>query len=134
RGNNKRVCAYHGTAAPNYATTAPEVPRTNYGVRVIDISDPTKPVNTAYLQTSAMLDPWESLKINERRKLLGADNGQNGGAGPDIDIYDVSGDCRHPQLLASRAVGVDPAVEIVANVRGHEGSWAPDGLTYYGGT
>ena len=37
-----------------------------------------------------MLDPWESLKVNERRQLLGADNGQNGGGGPEIDIYDIS--------------------------------------------
>jgi hypothetical protein len=36
--------------------------RANFGVRAIDISDPTKPYTTAYLQTSAMLDPWESLK------------------------------------------------------------------------
>ena len=70
-------------------------------MRVIDITDPTKPVNTAYLTTTSMLDPWESLKINERRQLLGAVNGQNGGGGPEIDIYDVSGDCRYPQLLAS---------------------------------
>src|SRR4051812_35585711 len=76
RGKNRKACAYHGTAAPS-ANTA--FPRTNYGVRVIDVSDPTKPVNTAYLTTSAMLDPWESLKVNERRKLLGAVNAQNGG-------------------------------------------------------
>jgi len=125
KGNNKKVCAYHGTAAPS-ANTA--YPRTNYGVRVIDISDPAKPVNTAYLTTTAMLDPWESLKINERRQLLGAINGQNGGGGPEIDIYDVSGDCRYPQLLTSMSVVAPDAHPII----GHEGSWAPDGLTYYG--
>src|SRR5436190_8524365 len=63
RGKNRKACAYHGTAAPS-ANTA--YPRTNYGVRAIDISDPTKPFTTAYLTTSAMLDPWESLKVNER--------------------------------------------------------------------
>src|SRR5262249_42854778 len=103
RGKNKKVCAYHGTAAPTFVSVPPTT-RVNYGVRALDISDPTKPYNTAYLTTSAMLDPWESLKINERRKLLGAVNGQNGAGGPEIDIYDVSGDCRYPQLLASTAL------------------------------
>src|SRR5262245_19894774 len=131
KGKTKKVCAYHGTAAP---TANPGMARTNFGVRVIDITDPTRPNTTAYLTTSAMLDPWESLKINERRQALAADNGQNGGAGPEIDVYDVSGDCRYPQLLASRAIGVDPSIELVATVRGHEGMWAPDGLTYCGGT
>jgi hypothetical protein len=125
RGKNRKACAYHGTAAPS-ANTA--YPRTNYGVRAIDISDPTKPYNTAYLTTSAMLDPWESLKVNERRQLLGAVNGQNGGGGPEIDIYDVSGDCRYPQLLSTTALAKPDGTPII----GHEGTWAPDGLTYYG--
>ena len=81
-----------------------------------------------------MLDPWESLKVNERRQLLAADNGQNGGAGPEVDIYDLSGDCRFPQLLASVAVGkADGSTGMPAAITGHEGAWAPDGLTYYGG-
>lgn len=125
RGKTKKVCAYHGTAAPD---ANPTLTRTNLGVRVIDITDPTKPVNTAYLQTTSMLDPWESLKINERRQLLGAVNGQNGGGGPEIDIYDVSGDCRYPQLLSSTVITKPDGTPII----GHEGSWAPDGLTYYG--
>jgi hypothetical protein len=73
------------------------------------------------------------LKVNERRQLLGADNGQNGGGGPEIDIYDVSQDCRFPQLLASLPVGTGTDGGLVHQVIGHEGSWAPDGLTYYGG-
>src|SRR5215470_4341434 len=40
KGKNKKVCAYHGTAHP----TATTQPRANLGVRVIDVSDPTKPV------------------------------------------------------------------------------------------
>ena len=132
RGNDKaktRVCGYHGTASP--ALSAPG--RTQFGVPVIDLSDPSKPTATAYLTTPSMLDPWESLKVNERRQLLGADNGQNGGGGPEIDIYDVSQDCSHPQLIVSKAVGTGADGGIVAPVVGHEGSWAPDGLTYYGG-
>jgi hypothetical protein len=125
KGATKKVCAYHGTAAPD---ANPGLTRTNLGVRVIDITDPTNPTNTAYLTTTSMLDPWESLKINERRQLLGAVNGANGGGGPQIDIYDVSGDCRHPQLLASTSLSKPDGTPII----GHEGSWAPDGLTYYG--
>src|SRR5262249_5530860 len=131
KGKTKKVCAYHGTAAPTYASTA-NVPRVNYGGRVIDITDPPKPCNTAYLTTTSMLDPWESLKINERRKLLGAVNGANGAGGPEIDLYDVSGDCRYPQLLTSSAVGIG-SDEVLFGIVGHEGSFAPDGLTYYGG-
>src|SRR5207249_8988858 len=96
-----RICAYHGTASP--ALSSPG--RTHLGVPVIDVSEPSAPTPTGYLTTTSMLDPWESLKVNERRKLLGADNGQNGGGGPEVDIYDLSGDCRYPQLLGSVAVG-----------------------------
>jgi hypothetical protein len=121
------ICAYHGTAF----TTAG---RTHVGVPVIDITNNSSPTPTGYLATTSMLDPWESLKVNERRQLLAADNGHNGGGGPEIDIYDVSGDCRSPQLLASIGVGkADGSTGVPATVVGHEGSWAPDGLTYYGG-
>jgi hypothetical protein len=131
RGKNKRVCAYHGTAAPTFAGTA-NLPRVNYGVRVIDISNPAAPFTTSYLNTTSMLDPWESLKVNERRKLLGAVNGQNGAGGPEFDLYDISGDCRYPQLLFSGPIGVG-ADEFPFGIVGHEGNFAPDGLTYYGG-
>src|SRR5438445_3980880 len=99
-----RVCAYHGTASPTLSLPG----RTHLGVPVIDITDPTSPTPTGYLQTTSMLDPWESLKVNERRQLLGADNGQNGGivgGGPEVDVYDLSVGCTNPQLLASRPVG-----------------------------
>jgi hypothetical protein len=124
-------CAYHGTS---YSTAN----RTQLGVPVADVTDPTNPVVTGYLTTSSMLDPWESLKVNERRQLLGADEAFNGGlfgaGGPAIDIYDISGDCRYPQLLASIGVGnANGTTGIPLGVVGHEGSWAPDGLTYYGG-
>jgi hypothetical protein len=126
-------CAYHGTS---YST----VNRTQLGVPVIDVTTPSSPTVTGYLTTSSMLDPWESLKVNERRQLLGADQGNNGGfggvngGGPGIDIYDVGSDCRYPQLLASVDVGnVNGSTGIPVTVYGHEGTWAPDGLTYYGG-
>ena len=125
------TCGYHGTATP--ARSLPTRNPATYGVPVVDLTQPDNPVPTGYLQTTSMLDPWESLKVNERRQLLAADNGQNGGGGPQVDIYDLSTDCRFPQLLASVAIGNggDGGNLAPAGVVGHEGSWAPDGLTYY---
>src|SRR6185437_4613818 len=135
RGDRNRddiVCAYHGSASP--ALSLPTRNPASYGVPVVDITNPSKPITKGFLQTTSMLDPWESLKVNERRQLLGADNGQNGGGGPEVDIYDLSQDCRFPQLLASLPVGTGTdGSGIVHPIVGHEGTWAPDGLTYYGG-
>jgi len=132
-GNNDgktRRCGYHGTASP--ARSLPG--RTQFGVPVIDLSDQRAPAPTAFLTTISMLDPWESLKVNERRQILGADNGQNGAGGPEVDFYDISQDCRFPQLIASAPVGTGAdGGGVVTPIIGHEGSWAPDGLTYYGG-
>ena len=126
------VCAYHGSASP--ALSLPGRNPATYGVPVIDVTNPSNPITKGFLQTTSMLDPWESLKVNERRQLLGADNGQNGGGGPEVDIYDLSQDCRFPQLLASAPVGTGTdGSGIVHPIVGHEGVWAPDGLTYYGG-
>ena len=97
------VCGYYGSQSPSLSP-ATRNPAT-YGTRVIDVTNATHPHLTGYLQTSSMLDPWESLKVNERRQLLAADQGTNGGGGPGVDVYDVSEDCRSPQLLASIAIG-----------------------------
>jgi hypothetical protein len=128
-------CSYHSTASP--------VPgRQNPGVPVIDVTNPAQPVRTMSLTTTAMLDPWESLRINTRRQILVADQGTNNAGGPNFDIYDLSGDCRFPQLRASTVLGAGtdggiPATPSVvagaSGVMGHEGSFAPDGLTYYVG-
>jgi len=121
------ICAYHGTSFNSSN-------RTHLGVATIDVTNPRDPTPTGYLTTTSMLDPWESLKVNERRQLLGADNGHNGEGGAEVDIYDISGDCRFPQLLATVAVGKpDGSTGLPHPVAGHEGAWAPDGQTYYGG-
>src|SRR5712692_7918475 len=65
RDGRARICAYHGTA---FSTAN----RTHVGVPVIDVTNANSPTPTGYLQTISMLDPWESLKVNERRKLLAA--------------------------------------------------------------
>ena len=121
KGGSKKIraCGYHGTASPTLSGTG----RTQFGVPVVDLTDPREPTATAYLTTPSMLDPWESLKVNERRQLLGADNGQNGGGGPEVDIYDLSQDCRFPQLLASVPVGTGAdGGGVVTPIIGHEGN------------
>ena len=121
-----RSCAYHASAVPSPA-------RVNPGVPVIDMTNRASPLRVTSLTTPAMTDPWESLRVNERRQILIADNGQNGGGGPEVDIYDLSGDCRSPQLMSSLAVGTgtDGGLTLPAAPVGHEGNIAPDGLTYY---
>jgi hypothetical protein len=89
------------------------------GVVVLDVSDPRNPVPTDTLTTPAMIDPWESMRVNAKRGLLVAD----GELRSALDVYDVSDDCRHPELLSSTALGPP--------VKGHEGWFSPDGSTYY---
>ncbi len=102
-----------------YYDTANNPAQQDLGTRVVDVSDPRNPQVTEFLTTDAMLDPWESLKVNQKRKLLaGVQFG-----GPGFDIYDVS-DCRHPVLKAS--------VVLPDDVDGHGGDFAPDGRTYWG--
>ena len=129
-GNRTRVCGFHGTASATRSLPG----RINFGVRVLDLTDLRNPTITTYLNSVSMHDPWESLKTNQRRRVLGADNARNGAGGPEIDIYDLSADCRTPQILASVAVGTGTdGSNVQAAIVGHEGNWAPDGLTYYVG-
>jgi hypothetical protein len=117
-------CAYHDTSS---STTG----RTHLGTVALDVSDPENPVATAYLTTLSMIDPWESLKSNPRRELLAGDYGLNSTGADGFDVYAIE-DCRYPQLLAStNQLGIGGANPVPLN--GHEGAWAPDGLTYYVG-
>ena len=94
-------CAYYDTANTN--TPAPQHP----GTVVVDVSDPEHPKATDYLTGAAMLDPWESLKVNPQRKLLGANKGpgftvgasgfQVNPADDNFTFYDIS-DCKHPKF------------------------------------
>jgi hypothetical protein len=121
-------CAYYDTANTN--TPAPQHP----GTVVVDVSDPAHPRATDYLTGHAMLDPWESLKVNPQRKLLGANKGPGFTVGPSgfqvnpaddyFTFYDIS-DCKHPKLLSD--------VEVPGHV-GHTGDFSADGRTYYGTT
>ncbi|MCU1590543.1 MAG: hypothetical protein JWP11_1799 [Frankiales bacterium] len=113
-------CAFHDSSAfvgENAAFAGPD----GTGVYVLDVSDPSAPVRTATLRTPAMQSPHESLRLHAKRGLLVAAT-SSVASGPGIlDVYDVATDCRQPRLLSSTPLGV----------LGHEGSFAPDGLTYY---
>lgn len=100
----------------------------NPGVNVVDVSDPAHPVWSANLIGPSMLiGTWESLKVNEPRKLLGGVAvGVEIGAGF-FDVYDVS-DCAHP--VQQNGLAGTP-LELPANITGHEGNWSPDGKTYW---
>ena len=121
-------CAYYDTANTN--SPGPQHP----GTAVLDVSDPANPKSTGYLTGAAMLDPWESLKVNNQRKLLGATKGPGFTVGPsgfavnpaddNFTFYDIS-DCAHPKLLSD--------VAVPGHV-GHTGDFSADGRTYYGTT
>ena len=128
-----RTCAYVSTTYPFDDQGKPIKGRKSKGVPVIDVTDPAKPVQTDILTTRPMLDPWESLRVNEQRQVLMAAAGRKGGGGPEVDFYDLSQDCRHPQLLFSGPVGTgaDGGLKLDPNPLGHEGNFAPDGRTLY---
>jgi hypothetical protein len=111
-------CAYYDTTLlyPGNVS-AGQVP----GVWVLDMTNPSQPVRTATLLTQAMLSPHESLVLSKRRGLLAAVYGTPATAPGQVDIYDLTADCRSPVLRSSVPVGV----------LGHEGAMAPDGNTYY---
>ncbi|MGA2552307.1 MAG: hypothetical protein ABSF50_19350 [Burkholderiaceae bacterium] len=131
---DRHRCSYYDTSSPVNGTAN----RTHLGTVAVDTTDRRTPAPTSYLTTTSMLDPWESLKVHERRALLLGENGTNAAGGPELDVYDISGDCRNPQLLASVATGTAangdaaalPAGEVL---KGHEGNVSPDGLTWYSG-
>jgi hypothetical protein len=114
-------CAFYDTTLlfPTNATAPLDEEPT--GVAVLDMADPTRPRLTTTLNTPAMSTPHESLLVNQRRGLLVAVAGNPVTAPGQIDVYDVSQDCRAPQLRSSLPVGL----------LGHESGFAPDGNTFY---
>jgi hypothetical protein len=114
-------CAYYDTTLlyPTNATAPLDEEPT--GVAVLDMADPSKPRLTTTLTTPAMNTPHESLLVNQRRGLLAAVAGNPVFAPGQVDVYDLSADCRRPQLKSSLPVGI----------LGHESGFAPDGNTFY---
>lgn len=111
-------CDYYDTADNQGQGPTGAGAQQHLGTAVLDVSDPAHPAVTSWLTSPAMLHPWESLKVNEPRKLLAG----HLTAGPWFDVYDLSQDCAHPVLLS--------ATQMPNN--GHEGEWEPDGRTYWG--
>jgi hypothetical protein len=132
-GQFKGEGAYHAQTwidVCSYYSTANGAQQQHPGVAVIDVSDPTNPKATAYMDAPSMLQTWESLKISTARKLLAAVESEGGtGINPGFAVYDVT-NCRSPVLKASVNLPI-PAGTII---KGHAGAMAPDGRTYYGST
>lgn len=117
-----RTCAYYDSALMvglNLQTLL--TGGAGLGVVVLDMTDPAHPVRTANLLTPAMLQPHESLLVNEKRGLLAAVLGTLGTAPGILDVYDVSQDCRKPRLMSTTLSGV----------MGHESGFSPDGQTFW---
>ena len=112
-----RDCAYYDTTLTyptNFGTG-------ESGVNVLDMSDPTKPVLAARLQTPAMLSPHESLVLSQKSGLMAAVTGNAALYPGFVDVYDLEPDCRKPVLKAIASLGLI----------GHESGMSPDGKTFY---
>ncbi len=119
-------CAYYSDTIGLYGAEG--------GTIVLDVSDPRKPVKTAYLTDGPVRNAGESLRVNRKRGLLVADRYTIDGLGPfsqklddpdsarSLAVYDVKGDCRKPKLLANA---------VMPSAVGHEGCFQPDGMVYY---
>jgi hypothetical protein len=118
--NAGHECAFYDSTL--LFPTAPALnPTGRLGVFVLEMTDPAHPVQTDALTTPAMLSPHESLSLDAKRGLLAADMGYPTFNPGFVDIYDVSKDCRHPQLQSSSPLGI----------LGHEGNFTPDGNTFW---
>jgi hypothetical protein len=113
-------CAFYDTALL-FPTNATNLGGTSLGVKVLDMSDPTHPKETATLTEIPMLTPHESLALNPKRGLLAAVSGNPSTAPGLVSIYDASVDCRHPVLQSTT----------LSARLGHESGFAPDGNTFY---
>lgn len=129
-----RTCEYMPTRWPS--------PDRSPGVQVLNVTDPAHPTLAGTLTTTAMIAPWESLKVNARRGLLAAVSGGAGVSDASFDIYDIKTNCLKPRLLGSITAGqllTDlptglknlPTDLNAAVLFGHEGNWSPDGNTYW---
>jgi hypothetical protein len=116
-----RACAYYDSTQFFPTDVFANLTKDGLGVFVLDMSNPAKPVKTANLVTPAMLTPHESLQLNQKRGLLVAVAGNAVTEPGVVDVYDLTQDCRNPQLQSSSPFGI----------LGHESAMSPDGLTFY---
>lgn len=113
-------CAFYDTTLL-FALNALNPGAGSVGVAVLDMSDPSHPVQTDTLTAPPMLSPHESLNLNVKRGLLAAVNGNPATEPGLVSIYDAHADCRHPVLQSS---------SLVARF-GHESGFSSDGKTFY---
>src|SRR3954453_3346389 len=113
-------CAYYDTALL-FPMNAFNLNSDGAGVAVLDMSNPSKPVQTDTLTEPPMLSPHESLNLNTRRGLLAAVDGNPSTYPRLVSIFDVHAACRHPVLQSTA---------LVARF-GHESGFSPDGKTFY---
>jgi hypothetical protein len=114
------VCAFYDTALL-FPTNGINAAGPSLGVAVLDMSDPTHPVQTDTLTQVPMMTPHESLNLNVKRGLLAAVNGNPATEPGLVSIYDAHADCRHPVL---------DSTSLVARF-GHESGFSADGRTFY---
>jgi hypothetical protein len=118
--SNGHECAIYDTALV-FPLNAFNLDSSSLGVAVLDMADPAKPVQTATLTEPAMLSPHESLALNEKRGLLAAVSGNPSTYPGWVSVYDLSRDCRNPELQFS-----GPIARL-----GHESGFSEDGKTFY---
>ncbi|MEA2170688.1 MAG: hypothetical protein QOF76_3988, partial [Solirubrobacteraceae bacterium] len=115
-----RECAFYDTALL-YPLNALKLSGDSMGVAVLDMSDPSHPVQTDTLTELPMLSPHESLNLNQKRGLVAAVLGNPATYPGLVSIYDASQDCRHPVLQSTT---------LTARF-GHESGFSKDGNTFY---
>jgi hypothetical protein len=113
-------CAYYDTTLL-YPLNALHPGAVSTGVAVLNMSNPAHPVQTDTLTALPMLSPHESLVLNAKRGLLGADLGNPAANLGDVAFYSLAQDCRHPTL---------DFTGYIARF-GHEGAFSPDGNTFW---
>ncbi|MCA1833444.1 MAG: hypothetical protein LC750_12090 [Actinobacteria bacterium] len=122
--SNGNICAFFDTTLL-YPVNAKAGGTNLTGVWVLDMNPDHwvngVPPRTASLVTPAMQSPHESFSLNRSRGLLGAVFANPAFYHGQFDLYDVKDDCLHPTPLSTLPMGV----------LGHEGSFSPDGNTYY---
>ncbi len=116
-------CAYYDSTLL-FPTSVPDQGTGGPGTYVLDMKDPAKPVVTDVLRTPAFSSPHESMRLNQQRGLIAAVFGTPATAPGQLEIFDISKDCRKPVPVSSTPFAV----------LGHEGGFSPDGKTFYAGS
>jgi hypothetical protein len=97
------------------------------GVVVLDMTDPTAPVQTTKLVAPAMLQPHESLVLSQERGIIAAITGTLATNPAILNVYDIAADCRDPKLTTAFTTITDQGVPLL----GHESGLSPDGMTFW---